>query len=90
MPALGPPDSRAARRDALFRRWALSPSRAKQIAAAWGRELVNQDPGQEAVSSYRIAARFNVSNTTAVRAREFLAAAGIIAKRAGAGRYHVV
>lgn len=81
---------RAARRERLLDHWAGSPNRAKQVAAAWGSELADQHPGKEAVSSYKIASRFVVSNTTAVRARAFLSAAGMLAKRDDTGRYHVV
>jgi hypothetical protein len=88
MTAPAPEEIRAAR-DRLLTRWAASPSRAKQVAAAWGRDLLDQPAGERAASSMKIAARYGVNNTMAVRARRYLLTAGFLHRDPGTSRYHV-
>jgi len=68
-------------------RWSRSRSRARQVAAVLGRELLGKPPGTPVPSSMKIAARFGAGNSMAVRARNLLADAGII-YQAGDGHYY--
>jgi hypothetical protein len=88
MDAPAPDSSREAREHQLSE-WASSPSRAKRIAAAWGRELMDQPRHKRAESSMKIATRFGTNNSMAVRARRFLLAAKIIYRRDDTHHYHV-
>lgn len=72
---------------AVIAAWADSGSRTKRIAATLARELANANSGDRVDSSMRIAARFGVSNTTAVNARYLLMGQKIIRKT---GRHYYV
>jgi DNA-binding GntR family transcriptional regulator len=69
--------------------WSRSGSQARRIAAALGRELLEQPRHTRVDSSMKIAARFGVNNSTAVRARRFLVGAKII-YRSDADRHYYV
>lgn len=74
-------------REAVISAWAHSGVTSKVIAATLARELPALPPATRVTSSMKIAARFNTSNTTAVRARYHLLAQKIIRKN---GRHYYV
>lgn len=65
--------------------WVTSGVTSKVIAATLAREMRSRAPGTRVLSSMKIAARFNTSNTTAVRARNYLLGQKIICKN---GRHY--
>jgi hypothetical protein len=69
--------------------WASSGIRARQIAAAWGQELLSTPRHARVESSMKIAERFHADNSMAVRARNLLMGAKIIYKSDDDNRYHV-
>jgi hypothetical protein len=83
-----PQDIRAAR-EQLLAQWAGSPSRARRIAAAWGRELLDRAPHEMAESSMRIAKRHEADNSMAARARRFLLGARILYRNPQNSRYYI-
>jgi hypothetical protein len=71
----------------MIAEWAGSPSRTRRIAASWARELVALPTDTQVESSMKIASRFGVSNTMAVRARYLVTGPGVIRK--SGRRYYV-
>ena len=69
--------------------WSRSTFRVRQIAAAWGRELLSQPKGTRVESSMKIADRLVEDHSLVVRARNLLADAKIICKWDEDNRYHV-
>ena len=65
--------------------WAASPAATRQIAAALARELAAAPRNDPVDSTQKIAARFSVSRSVAVNARNLLIGRGIIRKH---GRHY--
>jgi hypothetical protein len=84
-----PPERPATPAEQAIRAWALSGSTTRQLAALLGRELLGKPPGTPVDSSMKIAARFRVNNSTAVRARRFLTGAKIIRQSRADRHYYV-
>jgi hypothetical protein len=92
--AAGPPPTQAPQASAttaerLLSEWADSTAKVRQVAAAWGRELLSLPEGTRVESSMRASGRLNVDHSTVVRARNLLMGAGIIRKSPSDNRYHV-
>lgn len=83
------PEEIRAARERLLGQWAASASRARRIAAAWGRDLLDRSPDERAESSMAIAKRFGVNNTMAARARRYLLSARFLYRNPQTSRYHV-
>lgn len=84
---------RDAMREQVIAEWAASGVRSRGIAAAWARELLDQDSDQEAgrpvESTMKIARRLGVDNSTAARARRLLVGAGFLRQRSDRHYYSV-
>lgn len=72
-------------REEAISAWVYSGVTSKIIAATLAQELPLRPPEARVESSMKIAARFNTSNTTAVRARNHLLGQQIIRKN---GRHY--
>jgi hypothetical protein len=86
---VSPAGTGAAPREEVIAAWSGSGSRARQIAAVLARELRAKPSGSRVDSSMKIAARFGVNNSMAVRARGFLLGARFIC-RSDADRHYYV
>jgi hypothetical protein len=84
-----PPGTRKAPGDQVIAGWFRSGSRARQIAAVLGGELLARPRGTRVDSSMKIAARFRVNNSMAARARNFLMGAEIIYRSEADRHYYV-
>jgi DNA-binding GntR family transcriptional regulator len=66
--------------NAVIAGWAASPAATKQIAAQLASELTAAPRNDPVASAQKIAARFSVSRSVAVNARNLLQGQGIIRK----------
>jgi hypothetical protein len=83
------PGTRTTSGDQVIAEWSRSGSRARQIAAVLGRELLAKPRGTRVDSSMKIAVRFRVNNSMAVRVRNFLMGAEIIYRSEADHHYYV-